>query len=243
MANKNRSADGWDWDDEDGTENPRSSSVLEESEMTPLTERITSEGCTTGWFGGLGADLTNIARSLKDAVPPTIGALGDIASFVQRSALSVAAEIAQLENDCNDVEAGDLELRLPWEVLMEGNTNVSSVQSSAYQEDAELKAKILLLSVDHDSFLKPFSVKGSLNSEEVESSCIVLDDPRIHLIRRLLEIDENLAATHACLSGRVLVSFRLPWCSKTNAYPVICKFARTGRSDVKGSSLLDQLLL
>jgi hypothetical protein len=222
MAGKNTTSDGWDWDDDDGSTNPRNSETLQESEMTPLTEGSTSEDCTTGWFGGLGADFTYIAKSLKDAVPPTIGALGDIASFVQRSARSVAAEIAQLENDCNDEEAGDSELRLPWEILMEDDTGNSSSQSSECREDAELKAKILLLSIDHDTFLKPFSAKGSLKTAEVDGNSIVLDEPRIHLIRRLLEIDESLAATHACLSGRV--SLWNHCFSKNPIHPSVCQF-------------------
>lgn len=169
--------------------------VLQASDMTPLTEGSTSEE-EGGWLGGIGADFRNIANSLKEAVPPTIGAIGDIASFVQRSALSVAAEIAQMERDSSDEEAGDLEhaIHLPWEIRTETDSG-----RSEYQEDEVLKASITALSSDRATFLKPFSAKGSA---EEESNFIVLDEPRIRQIRRLLAVDENLAATHSILSGR-----------------------------------------
>lgn len=178
--------------------NTSSENVLQESDMTPLTEGSTTSEEESGWLGGIGADFRNIANSLKGAVPPTIGAIGDIAHFVQRSALSVAAEIAQLERDSSDEEGGDVELRLPWEIAKESRSSITD-----YKEDEELKGKILALSVDHATFLRPFSVKGSARlSPKEESKFVVLDEPRIHLIRRLLEVDENLAATHAHLSGK-----------------------------------------
>ena len=202
MANKNTSSDGWDWDDEESEKNSKNSNVLHESDMSPATDGSLTDDGTSGWFGGLGADLSNIANSLKGAVPPSIGALGSIASFVQRSALAVAAEIAQLQQDRSDDETSDDELRLPWEIRMEENSEDSSTQSSAYQEDEELKAKILEISNDHNTFLKPFPVKASYSTPAEECDFVVLDEPRINLIRRLLEIDESLATTHAHLSGR-----------------------------------------
>ena len=172
--------------------------VLQASDV--LTEGSTSED-EGGWLGGIGADFRNIANSLKEVVPPTIGAIGDIATFVQRSALSVAAEIAQLERDSGDEDAGDLEqaLRLPWEILTETDSG-----HSEYQEDDVLKTSIMALSSDRATFLKPFSTKGSPGSlAEADFNMIVLDEPRIQQIRRLLVIDDNLAATHSILSGRI----------------------------------------
>lgn len=177
--------------------------VLQDSDMTNLSTETSDDSGGGGWFGGMGTDFRNIAYSLKDAVPPTIG---DIASFVQRSARSVAAEIAMLERDSDDDE-GDLEhaLRLPWEI----STGLTlSNGSTEYQEDEELKAKVLTLSVSHASFLKPFNGKEpSFAPGQEDSNFVVLDEPRIFLIRRLLEIDENLAATHAHLSGNVLKEY------------------------------------
>lgn len=200
QRNKNETTSGNDFNENLPGKNT-GEDFLEESDMTPLTEGSTSEE-DGGWLGGIGADFRNIANSFKDAVPPTIGAIGDIANFVQRSALSVAAEIAQLERDSSDEEAGDLEHRihLPWEILKEDESG-----QSVYQQDADLKASIMALSVDHATFLKPFSVKGASSfSPDEESNFIILDESRIHQIRRLLEIDENLAATHSALSGRTV---------------------------------------
>jgi len=206
---------------------------LAQSDMTPLTEGSTSEE-DGGWLGGIGADFRNIANSFKDAVPPTIGAIGDIASFVQRSALSVAAEIAQLERDSSDEEAGDMEntIHLPWEILTETESG-----HTAYEEDEELKANIMALSTDRKTFLKPFSVKGSSNCEE-ETNSVVLDEPRIHQIQRLLTIDENLAATHSVLSGRSDVKETVFW---TN-YFFNCEKVRSDHLDkIQSSSIISTL--
>lgn len=222
--------------------------VLQDSDMTNLSSAETSEDSGGGgWFGGMGTDFRSMAYSLKDAVPPTIGAISDIASFVQRSARSVAAEIAMLERD-SDEDEGDLEcaLRLPWEI----STGITSSDGSTeYQEDEELKAKVLTLSVSHDSFLKPFNGKEpSFAPGQEESNFVVLDEPRIHLIRRLLEIDENLAATHAHLSGNVLRIDRIANCflvvNLCNAkLHLRTSFNFQKRSKrCEGSGILDQLL-
>ena len=146
-SEKNSPSSPFDWDDDDEVQPSGKSTttttttvgghVLQESDMTPLTEGSTSEE-DTGWLGGIGADFRNIAISLRGVVPPTIGAIGDIANFVQRSALSVAAEIAQLERDSDD-EAGDSDgwLRLPWEIRTDCDSSAAS--DLECQEDEELK--------------------------------------------------------------------------------------------------------
>ena len=215
--------------------------VLQDSDMTNLSTETSEESGGGGWFGGMGTDFRNMAYSLKDAVPPTIG---DIASFVQRSARSVAAEIAMLERDSDDDE-GDLEhaLRLPWEIST-GLT--SSDGSTEYQEDEELKAKVLTLSVSHASFLTPFNGKEpSFAPGQEESNFVAMDEPRIHLIRRLLEIDENLAVTHAHLSGNVLnecYDFRERKEIDLQKYPSNTPNSLLNRSKRRqGSRFLDQL--
>jgi len=200
------------------SKNPAKHSVASEDrdDTTAFTEGSTSEDDTGGggggWFGGMGTDFRNLAISLKDAVPPTIGAIGDIANFVQRSALSVAAEIAELERESDEEGiVNDASLRLPWEVMVSSandnnkknnNNNATNDMDESYteiyEEDEELRVKIKSLSKKHDSFLEPF--KGN---NLTESSFVALDEPRIRLIRRLLDLDENLAATHAHLSGNV----------------------------------------
>lgn len=212
---------------------------LAQSDMTPLTEGSTSEE-DGGWLGGIGADFRNIANSFKDAVPPTIGAIGDIANFVQRSALSVAAEIAQLERDSSDEETGDMDhaIHLPWEIRVEAENG-----QTAYEEDAELKANIMALSSDRMTFLKPFFVKGSSNCEE-DGNLVVLDEPRIHQIQRLLAIDENLAATHSVLSGRSDVKETVFWTNYFfNCEKVAEKVRRQHLEKKQSSSLISTLTI
>jgi hypothetical protein len=122
----------------------------------------------------------------------------------------VAAEIAELEVDYatekRDSREGMPFLRLPWEILINGP------DGEYYTEDEDLKHKIFLLSDDENSFLTPYSAReGHSDSEERGESPFVLDEPRIRLIRQLLDIDENLAAMHARISGRSRVRENLFW--------------------------------
>jgi hypothetical protein len=183
-------------------------SDLENSEMTVQTETgSSSEEEGGGWFGGMSADFRVLASSIKNTA-------GGVASFVHRSALSVAAEIAALEHD-EDVEHGEHcaktssgeggPLRLPWEV--KGNENI-------FSEDTLLKEKIVSLSSKESSFLQPFSSRKQDSAGDQyanEESAFVLDEARIQLIRQLLELDDQLAATHARLSGRSDVRETVFW--------------------------------
>lgn len=158
-------------------------SDLSESEMTSQTASVSEE---EGWFGGMGADFRTLACSIKDTA-------GGVASYVQRSAMSVAAEIAAMEpdeeEDSPDRSLDESEpLKLPWEIRGEDST---------YVEDPALKEKILKLSLNEKAFLEPCS-----NEEDSHDAGFVLDERRIQLIRSLLEIDDNLASLHAKLSGR-----------------------------------------
>lgn len=153
-----------------------------------------------GWFG----DIKSLAKSTKDSIFPTIDG---IASMIHRSALTVAAEIAQLERDA-EMEADrwreenygnegspsrqtrQAPLRLPWQV----KPQPVSLEESMYDEDEGFKLRILELSTTEDTFLEPYGVG--------EADDFPLTEQRIQLIRRLLDIDENLAATHAKLSGK-----------------------------------------
>ena len=174
--------------------------TLRESETTTKSEAdawmsgatTPTEGSFSGeesFFDAIGADFRTLAISLKQTA-------GGVANFVQRSAMNVAAEITRLEE--NDIQAHNQDvdqpradttpLRLPWEVRS---------SSASYEEDSQLRKRILALSSDENTFLQPYAV-GS-NEDELDFS---LDEPRVQLIRRLLDIDENLASTHALLSGR-----------------------------------------
>jgi hypothetical protein len=118
--------------------------------------------------------------------------------------MSVAAEIAQLERDGANAwneSTSEQPLRLPWEVPCASSVEGSN---SEYTKDADLMEKILILSRDESTFLKPFTTKKTMVSatpNSFDSADFILDEPRIHLIRRLLELDENLAIMHARLSG------------------------------------------
>jgi hypothetical protein len=182
-------------------------SHLEDSDMTLQTETgSTSEEEGGGWFGGMSADFRVLASSIKNTA-------GGVASFVHRSALSVAAEIAALEHD-EDTEHGehcakssgeDGPLRLPWEVKGEDNI---------FNEDMLLKAKILSLSSKESTFLQPYSSRkkdGAGDHHTNEEDAFVLDESRIQVIRHLLELDDQLAATHARLSGRSDVRETVFW--------------------------------
>jgi len=185
----------------------RAKNDLQDSEMTGHTEGGSlSENEAGGWLGAIGSDFRNIASCFKDNIPPVIGG---VASLVHQTALSVAAEIAQLERD------GELEaerwntdhsidvldknsgpLSLPWEMRQD----LACAESSVYIADDELQATILNLSRREDTFRGPYTPSVSEFSEQVPQ--FELDEQRIVLIRRLLDIDDNLAAMHARLSGR-----------------------------------------
>jgi hypothetical protein len=177
---------------------------MQDSEMTPSTETgsISEEEATasSGWVG-------SFARSVKDNVP---SAINGFASFIHRSAMIVAAEIAQLEREAEleterwreenyGKDHGD-ELHLPWEVPHHSMKLRSRSFDTIYEEDEELKEKIFNLSRNEDSF-RDTSEGGD------QDSSFSLDEPRSSLIRRLLELDDNLSARHAKLSGRMVGSW------------------------------------
>jgi hypothetical protein len=178
---------------------------LNDSEMTPHTESgSVSEDEAGGWLGAIGSDFRNIATCFKANIPPV---LGGMANLVHKTAMSVAAEIAQLEHDSEldaerwkeesphgspDKESGSLSL--PWEIRRDLGQDGIPV----YVTDEQLMEDILGLSLLEKTFREPFS-PSTLDSTGKAS--FVLDEPRIYLIRRLLDMDENLAAMHARLSG------------------------------------------
>ena len=182
---------------------------MQDSEMTPSTETgsISEEETTTsvGWFG-------SFARSIKDNVPPTIDGL---ATFIHRSAMNVAAEIAQLEREAEfETErwreenygkalssSDDEMLHLPWEVPHHSKKLRSSSCETIYEEDEELMQKIFDLSRSEESFLVA-------SDSQTDDSSFSLDVSRINLIRRLLELDDNLSSMHAKLSGTIVNRYK-----------------------------------
>lgn len=163
---------------------------LQDSELAWSTEASEDDG----WFGGIGSDIRSIAACFKNTVPP---AIGGVASLVKKTAMSVAAEIAELEREgelrsrrWEDDEEPD-SLPLPWEIQQEDE---SDDNIPVYITDEELMEAILALSLTESTFLEP-------HSSEDDDETFVLSAARIECIQRLLDIDENLAAIHARLSG------------------------------------------
>ena len=164
-----------------------------------------------GWFGAIGSDFKILATSIKDTIPPVIGGF---TNFVHR----VADEIAELERQgemeaerwrqenygtvSGSKEAGSSRhLHLPWELKapvdnQEGR-QASDVVDDNYYADEDLLDTILGLSLLESTFQEPF-LEDSLDDDCSE---FVLDEPRRDLIRRLLAIDQNLAAQYGGIQG------------------------------------------
>jgi hypothetical protein len=185
-------------------------------EKSSAPKEVPSNDTNLSWFG----EFKSLARTTKDSILPTIDG---IASMIHRSAMTVAAEIAQLERDA-ELEAdrwrdenfgtanrdeSQKALTLPWEVkrvIPAGDLAESNV--SQYIEDEDFKRAILKLSTLEETFLEPYGPG--------EADDFHITEARVNLIRRLLVIDGDLASTHAKMSGKPLVtqvkcSFRLLW--------------------------------
>lgn len=107
-------------------------------------------------------------------------------------------------------------LILPWEICQESSQDPSVTADDAeipvYFTDKELMKKIFALSTRESTFLQPFS-DNSPDSYELQKSSIssfcstfVMDEPRVKLIRRIMDIDKNLASVHSRLTGEVTKS-------------------------------------
>ena len=168
--------------------------------------------------GGWLSDFRAIAWSLQQTA-------GGVANFVHRSAVAIADEIAQLEQeemekqhcegssfDDQACEGATKVLPLPWELPAvqdddddeEEEGDEEEEEEASFVEDSQLKDKILQLGENDAVFLGPFTSKREEDTE-------FLDEARIALIRRLLQIDDQLARTHARLSGRSDVRETLFW--------------------------------
>jgi len=108
---------------------------------------------------------------------------------------------------------------LQWEICQESSPNLVLAEEEneeipVYFTDTELMKNIFLLSRQESTFLQPFSedspegndassqtTRSNVNGVSVSlssfSSTFVMDEPRIKLIRRLLDIDNNLASIHS----------------------------------------------
>ena len=156
------------------------------------------------WFG-MNASISSFARSLGQNID-------DIAHSINRGARNIINELAELENEAmrdgsdsgssaitRDMlgRSGEITiLPLPWEICLQSTDVRVDMEISIVQtEDQPLKRSILDLSLNAAVFTQPFA-----ESTKVTDS-FRLDDARVMLIRRLLEIDENLGRVHAKVSG------------------------------------------
>jgi len=144
----------------------------------------------------------------------------NFAQTINESAKSLMNEFAELEYEArvsydsdgttetggNGDNLNTTILPLPWEICLQStdeNLKISIVQ----KEDEALKERILALSMDENVFTGPFNEKNSNEDESI----FTLDDSRVMLIRRLLEIDSNLGCIHAKVSGRSTIKEKIFW--------------------------------
>jgi len=169
--------------------------------------------------------LSNLTRSIKDNIPAVIDGVADT---IHRSARTLVNEFAEMENEARRessesheidlTDSDELEtviLPLPWEICCIKTTDDKKSNSSVefqeenveFQEDNVLKTKVMALSRDETIFTSPFTGGETEDPEEP----FVLDESRVMLIRRLLEIDQTLGHVHAKISGRSEVKETIFW--------------------------------
>lgn len=178
---------------------------------TSYYETSEDEGTGPAWFG-LKTIVTSIGQNIDG-----------LASTINRGARTIINELTELENEAlggrsystegseNSSPVSSIEttiLPLPWEICLQ-STDADMSVSIVQKEDQPLKDRILSLSSEDSVFVQPFTE----STKNIES--LRLDDARVMLIRRLLEIDENLGRVHAKVSA----------CSKSQHHQ--------GRSEVK----------
>jgi len=131
-----------------------------------------------GWMGSMGTDFRTIAACFSDTLPTVIGGVGNL---VKKTALSVAAEIAQLERSMEAPEVPERKL-LPWLVDT----------GKGWKIDEEIRQEILLLSSDEATFRAPYTEAGE---------DFALDEATLDLINQLVEEDDKLAIMSMELSN------------------------------------------
>jgi len=174
---------------------------------TSYYETSEDEGMGPAWFG-----LKTIVSSIGQNID-------GLASTINRGARTIINELTELENEAlrnrsYSTEGSDISspvssiettiLPLPWEICLQ-STDADMSVSIVQKEDQPLKDRILSLSSEDSVFAQPFTE----STKNIES--FRLDDARVMLIRRLLEIDENLGHVHAKVSGRSEVKETLFW--------------------------------
>jgi len=186
-------------------------------------------------------DTSYYETSSEDGINPWFSMNGSISSFaknvgknidtlattINRGARNIMNELSELENEAIglrsdngsitdgshsdifdpspvDSSAEITILPLPWEICLQ-STDADMKISIVQKEDEPLKESILALSMSEEVFMKPFT------DSTKASDSFSLDDARVVLIRRLLELDRNLGKIHAKVSGRSEVKETLFW--------------------------------
>jgi hypothetical protein len=101
------------------------------------------------------------------------------------------------EEDGGSPDEDPNSILLPWEM----KTSHDEDNLSVFVTDEELMEDILALSRHEKTFLEPFNSCEAGDHIASDKPDFVLDESRISLIRRLLDIDESLAVMHARMSG------------------------------------------
>lgn len=192
-------------DSYDGETTAALSSLEPDLQSSAMTGSASDESVSGN--GGWLSDFRAIAWSLEQTV-------GGVAKIVHRTVVAIGDEIAQLEQEemekqhsesgvFDEDSSGTLPLLpLPWETPSPNDDH--DEDNVVYLEDMQLKDKILKLAENDDVFLGPYTSKR-------EEDADFLDEARISLVRRLLQVDGELARTHARLSGRSDVRETLFW--------------------------------
>lgn len=190
-----------------------------------------------GWFGGMGTDFLNCLTDNVSPVVSGVATLvhktavavaNEIAELERDGELEAAAE--RFENRGNGAAADRVggmhpsspsfdsstgkhseDLDLPWEIRRYPSQNQAAVggdeEIPVYVTDTELMKKVLALSGQESTFLRPFSVHSPENHASRDPSIasfsanFVMDEPRVRLTRRLLDMDETLASFHSIATG------------------------------------------
>lgn len=189
-------------------------------------------GIGTDFLHCLTENVSPVVSGVATLVHKTAVAVANEISQLERDGELKAEAIAaeqdygggdKAEIDCNIVHSSSSfdsstrkesdNLILPWEICRELSQNPTvkgeDDEIPVYFTDTELMKKIFALSIDDSTFVQPFSDNSPDGNElqkcSISSYCstFTMDGPRVKLIHRILDIDENLDSVHSRLTGGV----------------------------------------
>jgi len=193
-----------------------------------IESQIPESGDGIGWFGGIGSDFLNcltenvspVVSGVATLVHKTAVAVANEISQLERDGeLKAESHVSgRSVDDCVDRDDLSIDftmisnsLTLPWEIRRDASYNPTVKDDDelpVYVTDKKLMKKMFALSNEESTFLQPFS--DEFDDDEFQKylpssycSKFVMDAPRIKLIHRILDVDENLASIHGKLTGGV----------------------------------------